>query len=132
MNPSPLFATSAAIQIHVYAALLALVIGLAQFALRRGSPWHRRFGWGWITLMVATAVSSFFIHEIRLVGLWSPIHLLSLYTLVMLVLAVRALRRGKPREHGTIMASLFVFALIGAGAFTLLPGRLMHVVIFGA
>ena len=39
-------------------------------------------------LMVAVAVSSFWIHEIRLVGPCSPIHLLSIFTPIMLLLAV--------------------------------------------
>jgi uncharacterized membrane protein len=29
------------------------------------------------------------------------------------------------------MISLYFFALIGAGIFTLLPGRIMHEVVFG-
>lgn len=29
------------------------------------------------------------------------------------------------------MIKLYVFALIGAGIFTLLPGRIMHAVVFG-
>ena len=40
--------------------------------------------------MAAVAISSFWIHEIRLVGPFSPIHLLSIFTPVMLVLAVVA------------------------------------------
>jgi hypothetical protein len=38
--------------------------------------------------MAFVAVSSFWIHQIRLVGPWSPIHLLSIFTLLMLSLAV--------------------------------------------
>lgn len=38
--------------------------------------------------MAVVAASSFWIHQIRLVGLFSPIHLLSICTLVMLPLAV--------------------------------------------
>lgn len=35
------------------------------------------------------------------------------------------------RRHGIVLSSLFLYALIGSGAFTLLPGRLMHTVLFG-
>ncbi len=44
---------------------------------------------------------------------------------------VLAARRGNIRRHGSAMASLFVGALVVAGAFTLLPGRIMHRVVFG-
>ncbi|GAB3670954.1 DUF2306 domain-containing protein [Salinisphaera aquimarina] len=128
----PLLAASWVIQLHLLAAVLALGLGLAQFSLERGSPLHRRSGWLWVGLMTITAGSSLFIHEIRMIGIWSPIHLLSLFTLAMLVLAVRAARRHDVRVHRRTMISLFVFALIGAGAFAFMPGRLLHQVAFGS
>jgi uncharacterized membrane protein len=131
MTLEPLLQASLSIQVHAAAALLALGLGIGQFALKRGSVPHRLVGWGWVALMAATAGSSLFIHELRLVGPWSPIHLLSVYTLVMLAVAVHAARTGALRRHRNTMISLFVFALLGAGAFTLLPGRIMHAVLFG-
>lgn len=131
MNLEPLFNTSPAIQLHVATAVLAFVLGLFQLFLRKGTANHKMAGWIWIGAMAAVALSSFFIHTIQLVGPWSPIHLLSVYTLVMLWWGIRQGRKGKSREHGITMASLFFFALIGAGAFTLLPGRMMHAVVFG-
>lgn len=119
------------IQVHVWAALLAILVGLAQFLLPRGRRLHRMNGQLWVGLMAVTALSSFLIHRIQLVGLWSPVHLLSVYTLVILFLGIRALRQGKGKAHGAMMGSLFLFGLIGAGAFTLLPGRLMHGLVFG-
>ena len=56
--------------------------------------------------MVLVVVPSFWIHEIRMWGPWSWIHLLSIFTLV-------------------------AFALLIAGVFTLAPGRVMHEVVFG-
>lgn len=132
MNLNALLATTLPIQIHVAAVILALAVGLLQiFVLKRGSRLHRITGWTWITAMAVGAISSFFIHSIQLVGGWSPVHILSVVTLVSLVWGMLELRRGNGRRHGIIMASLFVYALIGAGIFTLLPGRLMHTVVFG-
>lgn len=131
MNLDALLAASLPIQIHVAAVLLALVIGVLQLTLKRGTSLHRAMGWTWIIAMAATALSSFFIHQIRLVGMWSPIHILSVTTLLALVWAIHAARQGNMRRHGIIMSSLFFYAIIGAGVFTLLPGRLMHVVLFG-
>ena len=81
--------------------------------------------------MAVVAVSSFWIHEIRLVGPWSPIHLLSIFTPIMLVLAVWSARRHKVAGHSRIMISIFFGALVIAGLFTFVPGRIMHAVVFG-
>ncbi|WP_440995194.1 DUF2306 domain-containing protein [Arhodomonas sp. SL1] len=81
--------------------------------------------------MALTARSSLFIHHIQLWGPWSPIHLLSVATLASLVTGIRAARKGRIREHRATMISLVAFALVGAGIFTLLPGRIMNAVLFG-
>lgn len=81
--------------------------------------------------MLVVALSSFWIHEIRLVGPWSPIHLLSIFALAMLVLGVMAARAHNVRRHRITMASIFFGALVIAGLFTFMPGRIMHAVVFG-
>lgn len=82
--------------------------------------------------MAVVAASSFWIHQIRLVGPFSPIHLLSIFTLVMLPLAVWRAHTHRVADHRRIMIMTFVGALVIAGLFTLVPGRIMHRVIFGA
>jgi uncharacterized membrane protein len=109
----------------------AFALGAVQLAAPKGTIPHRLFGWLWVGLLATVAVSSFFIHEIRLWGPWSPIHLLSLFTLAMLPLAVLRARQHDVRRHQRAMIGLFVGALMIAGVFTLLPGRIMHAVIFG-
>jgi uncharacterized membrane protein len=69
------------------------------------------------------AVSSFWIHQIRLLGPWSPIHLLPL--------AVWRAHTHRVADHRLIMTLLFTGALVVAGLFTLLPGRTMHAVLLG-
>ena len=131
MTLAPLLAAPALIQWHAFAALSAFALGAVQLAAPKGTIPHRLFGWIWAALMLAVVVSSFFIHTIRLWGPWSPIHLLSLFTLVMLPLAVLRARRHEVERHRRAMTSMFVGALVIAGAFTLLPGRIMHAVVFG-
>ena len=131
MTLAPLLAAPAAIQIHAFAALAAFAIGAVQLAAPKGTIPHRLFGWVWAGLMLTVVVSSFFIHEIRLWGAWSPIHLLSIFTLVMLPLAVLAAHRHDVRRHQRTMIGLFAGALVVAGIFTFLPGRIMHAVVFG-
>jgi uncharacterized membrane protein len=72
-----------------------------------------------------------FIHTLKVIGPFSPIHLLSVLALGSLWFAVRAARAGNIVRHRAIMRSLYIFALILTGAFTLLPGRAMHAVVFG-
>ena len=64
-------------------------------------------------------------------GPWSPIHILSVFTPVMLVVGVLAARGHRVRAHKITMISIFAGALILAGLFTLVPGRIMHTVWFG-
>ncbi len=64
-------------------------------------------------------------------GPWSPIHLLSVFTLITLPLAVMHARRHRVGRHRNAMIAIFVGALVIAGAFTLAPGRIMHAVVFG-
>jgi len=64
-------------------------------------------------------------------GPWSPIHLLAIFTLLMLPLAVVHARRHRVDGHRRAMIGIFTGALLVAGAFTFYPGRIMHAVVFG-
>jgi uncharacterized membrane protein len=129
---APLLKASPAIQLHAFAAMSAFGLGVIQLAAPKGTLPHRTVGWIWVTLMLAVSVSAFFIHEIRLWGAWSPIHLIAIFTLVMLPLAVRHARRHAVERHRRAMISIFLGALVIAGLFTFLPGRIMHAVVFGS
>ena len=131
MSLAPLLNASIAIQIHAAAALLAFVVGAVQLAGPKGTNVHRALGYVWAAAMVVVAVSSFWIHEIRQLGGFSLIHLLSIWVLVSLPMAIAAARAGRISSHRYTMGSLFFFALLLAGAFTLLPGRLMYQVVLG-
>jgi uncharacterized membrane protein len=102
-----------------------------QFAAPKGTLPHRTVGWIWVALMLVVAVSSFWIHQIRLLGPFSPIHFLSIFTLVMLPVAVWKAHTHQVARHRRIMTYLFLGALVVAGLFTLVPGRVMHRVVFG-
>jgi uncharacterized membrane protein len=131
MTLTPLLDAAPAIPLHAFAAMAAFVLGLVQFAAPKGTLPHRTVGWIWVALMVTVALSSFWIHQIRLVGPFSPIHLLSVYVLVMLPLAIWKARHHEVGTHRRIMTYMFLGALVIAGLFTLMPGRIMHQVVFG-
>ncbi|MBZ9960972.1 DUF2306 domain-containing protein [Mesorhizobium sp. BR1-1-14] len=131
MSLGPLLSARSPIPWHAFAAFAALAIGGAQLALPKGTLRHRAMGYLWAALMLAVAISSFWIQQIRLIGPFSPIHLLSILVLVTVPLAVWHARNHRVAKHRKAMIALYVFALVGAGVFTLLPGRVMHDVVFG-
>jgi uncharacterized membrane protein len=131
MSLTPLLEAPGTIPLHAFAAMAAFGLGVVQFVAPKGTLPHRTIGWIWVLLMLAVAISSLWIREIRLVGPFSPIHLLSIFAPIMLVLAVLHARRHNVSGHRKAMTSIFFGALVVAGLFTFLPGRIMHAVIFG-
>jgi|SRR6187200_531212 uncharacterized membrane protein len=126
MSLAPLFAAAPEIQVHAFAAVAAFLLGAVQLAAPKGTLPHRTLGWVWVVLMLVISGSSFLLHGIRLWGPWSPIHLLSVFTPVALMAAVVAARAHRVRTHKIAMISIYAGALVLAGLFTLVPGRLMH------
>jgi uncharacterized membrane protein len=131
MSLAPLLNAPLAIQAHAFAAMAAFVLGLVQFAAPKGTLPHRTVGFIWLALMLTVALSSFWIHEIRLWGQWSPIHLISIYVLIMIPVAVTLAHRHNVRGHARTVISMFIGGLVIAGLFTFVPGRIMHAVAFG-
>jgi uncharacterized membrane protein len=130
MTLAPLLNAAPVIQIHAFAAMGAFGLGVYQLARRKGTPHHRLTGWIWVGLMLTVVLTSFWIHELRLWGPWSPIHLLSIFTLVMLPVGVWRARHHQVQRHRWTMISIFAGALVIAGIFTFVPGRIMHTVVF--
>ncbi len=131
MNTGPLFASSLAIQIHVFAACGAFLIGLAQFIGKKGRTAHRVLGWVWAVLMILAALSSFWIVDYRNPTPTALILILSVVVLIQVPLTVRYARRHEVKRHKTFMTWLYINALIVAGVFAFLPGRLMYRTAFG-
>jgi len=126
-----LISQSQPIPLHAIAAMVAIILGGIQLSIKKGGKTHKLLGRIWVGLMLIVSFSSFFIHEIKLWGLFSPIHLLSIWTIFSVGLAIYFVRVGNIKRHKQVMVSLYVFALIVTGFFTLLPGRVMNQVIFG-
>lgn len=131
MSLIPLTSASAVIQLHAWTAIVALGLGVYMMLRRKGTVAHRWVGRFWLVIMLVTVVSSFFIHDLRTWGPWSPIHILSLITLILLLRAYQAIRQRKVMQHAELMKSAFYNALLLATFFTFLPGRIMHDVVFG-
>ena len=126
-----LFAQSHPIPFHAIAAMIAIILGGIQLSMQKGGTTHRLLGHICVGLMLIVSVSSFFIHEIRLWGGYSPIHLLSIWTIFSLGLAVYFVRAKNIKRHKQMMIALYGFALILTDLFTFMPGRVMHQITFG-
>ncbi len=119
------------IAIHLAAALVALVLGAVQLARHKGTPPHRWRGRIWVAVMVAAAGSSFGIQALTQGHGFSYIHILSVWTLVALTVAIVAIRRGNVRMHRGFMIGSYL-GLLGAGIGAVaVPGRLLYVFFFG-
>jgi len=131
MTLAPLLDAPPVIQFHAAFAFAAIGLGAAQLLAPKGTWSHRRLGWAWATLMILVAGTSLFIHTIRTWGPWSPIHLLSLFTLAVVPVALARARQHNIRAHRQSMIWIYTLALVVTGLFTLAPGRIMNKVIFG-
>jgi uncharacterized membrane protein len=108
--------------LHLAAVIPALPIGAAMVLRPKGDRLHRVIGYIWIALMAVGAITSFGITE--LLGTLSPIHILSVITIVAIPRGIIAARAGRIRDHRRGMTILYA-ALVIAGYFTLLPTRLI-------
>lgn len=111
--------------LHVAAATLAVLLGMAILMQRRGTPRHRRLGRWWALTMAVTALSSFGVRELD-PGHFSWLHALSLYVLASLVFAVVAIRRGNVHAHRRGMTGLYVGLVVAGTAALVVPGRRLH------
>ena len=124
------------IAIHMTSALGAVVLGPVALWARRGRVQrprlHRAFGYAWVTLMVATAVSALFIRDFRLPNLagYTFIHLFVPYVGYSLWVALRQLVRGNIAGHRHTMQRLYLGACVLAGGFTLLPSRFLGTLVW--
>ena len=112
------------IAMHIAAATLALLGGALVLARRKGTRSHKWLGRAWVGAMAVVALSSFWIFEIRQGAGPSLVHLLSVWTLISIALAVWFIRRGNVRAHKGFMIGSYV-GLLGAGVGALAPGRFL-------
>lgn len=126
-----LFDQTHPIPLHAIMAMIAIILGGIQLSMKKGGAIHKLLGRIWVGLMLIVAITSFFIHAIRLWGAYSPIHLLSLWTIFILGVGIYYARVGNIKRHKQVMITLYFFALILTGFFTLMPGRVMHQILIG-
>ena len=127
---APLFNAPLEVQIHVAGALPALLLTPLVLWRRRRDRLHKLAGYAWVAAMAVTAISSFWITGFGVVGPFSPIHLLSVLTLVGLVTGVLAAILGQHRGHRAAMTNMS-WGLAAAGLLNFLPGRMTNRIVLG-
>ena len=131
MTLVPLYTADPIVQFHVVCALFALVLGPVALYRRRRDRVHKLLGYSWVCAIAGVALSSFGIHSFAVIGPFSPIHALSLFTLWSLYEGLRLIRSGRVIGHRIVMRNLYWYGLCVAGLFNFLPGRTMNKVLLG-
>lgn len=134
MDFAPISGSSPQIQIHLAAALLAMAFGAVIFMNVKGTRLHKTLGWTYVVLLAVTALTAIFIRRsegIPNIAGFTPIHLFVVMTAIGIPRALYLIRRGNVPGHARAMIGLYIGAIVIAGAFTLLPGRILNDVFFG-
>jgi len=129
-HPEVLLAAPASVQIHVAAAIFALIIGAVIILLPKGTGFHRTLGWSWVASMIILAVTSV-VMTVDLRGGINPLHVFTALTVLSLWAALTGIRRGDVRRHAGSMVGLYLGGLIIAGLFAFIPDRMMWQAVFG-
>ena len=119
---------SLAIQIHLFTVIPAILLGIVNLSMKKGTSIHKLIGSIWVLLMLVAAIVSFWI---RSEGGYSWIHILSVITITNVILGFIAIKRGNLKMHIGCISGAFMGALV-AGMFAVVyPGRFIYTQIFG-
>jgi uncharacterized membrane protein len=118
---------SPATRFHTVAILTLVATGWGMIALPKGDRRHKALGWIWVVGMGVMGVSSLAVPH---GDSWVAAYLGGGSALVLLAYGVFSVKVRKLRNHGRTMAMLMI-ALVLMTLLSLLPGRLMHAVVFG-
>ena len=109
------------IWVHFIAAVLAIILGLINLVSEKGTFQHRMVGWFWLLIMSFVTVASFWIREIN-DGDFSWIHLLTIWTIIGMGIAITSIKKGHVKTHAAFMAGT-IFGAVIVGIFAIMPGR---------
>jgi uncharacterized membrane protein len=115
--------------IHLATVLMASILGALLIFKKKGTASHRRVGKYYMMLMLTTAVVALFMPAQvgpAFLGHFGFIHLFCVLVLYSVPAAYFAARNGNVAKHKYNMIGVYVGGILIAGAFTLMPGRLLH------
>jgi uncharacterized membrane protein len=125
--------------VHLVTILVATFLTPLMLLRRKGDRPHRLLGRVWAAAMLLTAITSLFFKvrgdDVSSYGVFSgdfsPIHILSVFVLVMVPVAVLRARRHDRAGHEGAIRGLVIGALLVAGFFTFPFGRLLGTWLLG-
>ncbi|MDC1211223.1 DUF2306 domain-containing protein [Porticoccaceae bacterium] len=120
------------IYVHAFFALLAVPLGLYILLTQKGTKKHKLIGRIWSLFLLIVSFTAIFIQAIT-PGQYSLIHLLIPWTIGSLIYSIWSIRKFQKtklakykKAHMYSMIGVYVGALLVAGLFTLMPGRLFY------
>lgn len=134
--------TMLVIYIHAFFALMAVPLGLYIFFKKKGTKHHKFMGRAWVSFLWIVSVTALFITSPMTEVVFNPrfyswIHLLIPFTVGNLIYSIWNIRQFKKTKlekhkiaHVRSMIGVYCGALLVAGTFTLMPGRMFHAILF--
>lgn len=108
---------------------MASILGALLLFKKKGTTSHRIIGKYYMMLMLTTAFVALLMPAQvgpALLGHFGYIHLFCILVLYSVPSAYFAVRNGNLAKHKLNMIGVYVGGILIAGAFTFMPGRLLH------
>ena len=134
MTLTPILEAPFIIQLHLMAALPALIISPISIWGRRTRRTHKTLGYIWVVALAVLAISGLFIpsNGLAVIGHFGPIHLFSFYALWGIGCGVWFARCGRIDDHRSTMRATWMGSMGIAGLLSFIPGRTINEMVFGA
>jgi uncharacterized membrane protein len=127
LNTAAFSAAPVATRIHAIFILTMVVTGWGMLALPKGDQRHRVLGWSWISAMTLMGITSMAVPH---GNAWISAYVGGGSALVLMTWGILKVKRRRYRDHARTMVMLMI-ALIVMTLLAVMPGRLMHNVLFG-
>lgn len=121
------------VYLHLSTIVPAFFIGSYLLLNRKGTPIHKFLGKVYMVLMLLTAFITLLIPAkvgLTFLDHFGFIHLFSFLTFATVIGAYLSIRMGNVKAHRFNMLGLYIGGILIAGAFTFVPGRLLHTWLF--
>lgn len=114
---------------HFVTIFPAFMLGTLLLFKQKGTIAHRVVGYVYVALVSISCMVSLLMPASvgpSVAEHFGFLHLLSVWVLFAFFQAIRSVKQGDISSHASWMKGVYVGGLIVAGAFTLLPGRMLH------
>jgi uncharacterized membrane protein len=127
LNTAAFSAAPLATRIHAIFILTIVVTGWGMLALPKGDLRHRVLGWSWVGAMTLMGITSMTVPH---GNSWISAYVGGGSALVLMAWGILKVKRRRYRDHARTMVMLMI-ALVVMTLLAVMPGRLMHNVLFG-